>query len=41
MSNNYSRIYLSRFEVPGMIDRACVVIGMNDNVAMVDNIVVY
>lgn len=41
MSNNDSRIYLSLFDVPGIIDRARVFIGMNDTVAMVDNIVVY
>lgn len=41
MSNNDSRIYLSLFDVPGMIDRARFVIGMIDTVAMVDNIVVY
>lgn len=29
MSNNDSRIYLSLFDIPGMIDRARFVIGVN------------
>ena len=41
MSNNDTALYLSLFVVPGMIDRARFVIAMIDNVAMVDNIVVY